>query len=123
MITVIVILSIAFFVIMVGVALVACLRIAGLEDEELMREMEEKSIENADVFVHDGEPIGKVISIQDCKNGTSLINEEFQKCCKNITSLINEEFQSCTSLQNVKPTILGVDLAKEKENENGLDNN
>lgn len=72
----IIILAIIFFVLAICVVMVACLKMAGKEDEWLMRQMEEKSIENADVFVHDGEPI-----------------------------------------------ILGTDLAKEKEDENGLDNN
>lgn len=71
-----IILAVLLFIIVIGIALVACLRIAGFEDEDLMREMEEKSIENADVFVYDG-----------------------------------------------KPTILGVDLAKEERDENGLDSN
>lgn len=55
--TFIIILAVVFFVLAIGVVIAACLRIAGKEDEWLMREMEEKSIENADVFVHDGEPI------------------------------------------------------------------
>lgn len=112
--TIAIILTVVFFVLAICVVMVACLRIAGKEDEWLMRQMEEKSIENADVFVHDGEPIGKVISVQNCKNTSSLINEESQSC-KNITSLMNEKLQSCASLQNVEPIILGVDLAKEKE--------
>lgn len=74
--TIAIILTVVFFVLAIVDIVVACLRMAGKEDEWLMIQMEEKSIENADVFVHDGEP-----------------------------------------------TILGVDLAKEKEDKNGLDNN
>jgi len=55
--TFIIILAIVFFVLAIGVMMVACLRIAGKKDEWLMRQMEEKSIENADVFVHNEEPI------------------------------------------------------------------
>lgn len=46
--TFIIILAIVFFVLAIGVAIAACLRIAGEEDVWLMREMEEKSIENAE---------------------------------------------------------------------------
>lgn len=71
--TLFIILAVLFFIVVIGIALTACLRIAGLEDEILMREMEEKSIENADVFVHDGEPIGKVISVEEKGDGLEAI--------------------------------------------------
>lgn len=71
--TFIIILAIVFFVLAIGVIMVACLRMAGKEDEWLMRQMEEKSIENADVFVHDGEPIGKVISVEEKDGGIEAV--------------------------------------------------
>lgn len=74
--TIAIILTVVFFVLAIVAIMVACLRMANEEDEWMIRQMEEKSIENADVFVHD-----------------------------------------------VEPTILGVDLAKEEEDENGLDSN
>lgn len=69
----IIILAIVFFVLAIGVVMVACLKMAGKEDEWLMRQMEEKSIENADVFVYDGEPIGKVISVEEKDGGVEAI--------------------------------------------------
>lgn len=69
----IIILAIIFFVLAICVVMVACLKMAGKEDEWLMREMEEKSIENADVFVHDGEPIGEVISVEEKDGGVEAV--------------------------------------------------
>lgn len=70
--TLFIILAVLLFIIVIGVALTACLRMAGLEDEELMREMEEKSIENADVFVHDEEPT--ILGIDLAKEEEDKIN-------------------------------------------------